>query len=93
MNLQSWVVLILFLGMMGYILFRQIRLMASGKKKCNACPAKACPMNEPAKVEILNAEKSSCCANPSLMRQSNRQQDDKMEKVACPTVQVMQKNK
>lgn len=92
MNLQSWIVLLLFLSLMGYILFRQIRLIASGRKKCNACPVTACPMNEPVKVEIFSAEKSSCCGNPSLMRQISAKQGDKMEELACPTMHVLQKN-
>lgn len=92
MNLQSWIVLLMFLSLMGYILFRQIRLIASGRKKCNACPVKACPMNEPAKVEILSAEKSSCCGNPSLMRQISAKQGDTMEELACPTMHVLQQN-
>ena len=51
MNVQSWIVLLLFMTLMGYILFRQIRLIASGRKKCNACTVTVCPMNEPAPVE------------------------------------------
>ncbi|CZQ93965.1 Hypothetical protein Tpal_1714 [Trichococcus palustris] len=92
MNLQSWIVLLLFLSLMGYILFRQIRLIGSGRKKCNACPVTACPMNEPAKVEIFSAEKSSCCGNHSLMRQISAKQDDMMEELICPTVHVLQKS-
>lgn len=65
MNIQSWIVLLLFLSMMGYILFRQIRLIASDRKKCNACTVTVCPMNEPVAAEA----ETECIAGAALMLQ------------------------
>ncbi|WP_320163028.1 hypothetical protein [uncultured Trichococcus sp.] len=85
MNIQSWIVLMLFLSLMGYILFRQIRLIACGKKKCNACTVKACPMYEPVPAE----EKSECIAGNAMMVHLGVAQDVAVVEKHCPTSQII----
>lgn len=87
MNLQSWIVLLLFLSLMGYILFRQIRLIASGRKKCNACTVKACPMNEPT---VPSAKDADCpITGSTLMVQIRTPQEGAVRENQCPTSQVI----
>lgn len=87
MNLQSWIVLLLFLSLMGYILFRQIRLIASGKKKCNACTVKVCPMYE---TPAPSATDSDCpITGSTLMVQIRTPQAGTVREKHCPTSQVI----
>lgn len=85
MNIQSWIVLLLFMGLMGYILFRQIRLIASGKKKCNACTVTVCPMYEPVPAE----EKSECIAGNTMMVQMGIAKGADTAEKHCPTSQII----
>lgn len=85
MNIQSWIVLMLFLSLMGYILFRQIRLIASGKKKCNACTVKICPMYEAVPAE----EKSECIAGNAMMAQMGIAKGTEPAEKYCPTSQII----
>lgn len=85
MNVQSWIVLLLFIGLMGYILFRQIRLIASGRKKCNACTVTVCPMNEPGQVEA-DAE---CIAGSALMVHLGVAQESAAAEKHCITSQII----
>lgn len=85
MNVQSWIVLLLFMTLMGYILFRQIRLIASGRKKCNACTVTVCPMNEPAP---LKAE-GDCIAGTALMVHLGVAQESASAEKHCPTSQFI----
>ncbi len=85
MNVQSWIVLLLFMSLMGYILLRQIRLIASGRKKCNACTVTVCPMNEPAQVEA----EADCIAGTALMVQLGVVKKDTAAEKHCPTSQVI----
>ncbi|SFE15583.1 hypothetical protein [Trichococcus pasteurii] len=85
MNVQSWIVLLLFMSLMGYVLFRQIRLIASGRKKCNACTVTVCPMNEPAQVEA----EADCIAGTALMVQLGVVKEDVAAEKHCPTSQII----
>lgn len=85
MNMQSWIVLLLFMSLMGYILFRQIRLIASGRKKCNACTVTVCPMNEPASVEA----EADCIAGTALMVQFGVVKEGETAEKHCPTSQII----
>ncbi|HRK99607.1 MAG TPA: hypothetical protein PK486_04225 [Trichococcus flocculiformis] len=85
MNVQSWIVLLLFMTLMGYILFRQIRLIASGRKKCNACTVTVCPMNEPAPVE----SEADCIAGTTMMAQFGVVKESASAEKHCPTSQII----
>lgn len=85
MNVQSWIVLLLFMGLMGYILFRQIRLIASGRKKCNACTVTVCPMNEPVAEEAV----ADCNAGAAWMAQLGIAKDVASAEKHCPTSQII----
>jgi len=85
MNVQSWIVLLLFMTLVGYILFRQIRLIASGRKKCNACTVTVCPMNEPIPVE----GETNCIAGTALMVQLGVAQEGASADKHCPTSQII----
>ena len=85
MNVQSWIVLLLFMTLMGYILFRQIRLIASGKKKCNACTVTVCPINEPAPADA----EADCVAGTALMVHLGVAQESASAEKHCPTSQII----
>lgn len=85
MNVQSWIVLLMFMSLVGYILFRQIRLIASGRKKCNACTVTVCPMNEPTQVEA----QADCIAGTALMVQLGVVKEDAAAEKHCPTSQII----
>ncbi|PTQ82007.1 hypothetical protein C8U37_11933 [Trichococcus patagoniensis] len=85
MNVQSWIVLLLFMTLMGYILFRQIRLIASGKKKCNACTVTVCPMNEP----VPAAAEADCIAGNAMMVHLGVTKEGPRVEKHCPTSQVI----
>ncbi|CZR08553.1 hypothetical protein [Trichococcus collinsii] len=85
MNVQSWIVLLLFLTLMGYILFCQIRLIASGRKKCNACTVTVCPMNEPTPAEA----EADCIAGTALMVHLGVAQEGASAEKHCTTSQII----
>ena len=85
MNVQSWIVLLLFMALMGYILFRQIRLIASGRKKCNACTVTVCPMNEPVPVEA----ETDCIAGTTMLAQFGVVIESASAEKHCPTSQII----